>query len=154
MAIRPNKHPFFKHGSLYCRHVLDQDSPLLRQSIRERIRECGGWPSDLNDPHKIRDCLCKDVYEINVTFNGISNLNAVPSFKMYSYKLSDIYIGFSFVKLGYISTRQVDGADPEIRVDLSLLHDIVPQKGGGSEQLGTRKHDPSLMSFLSDTSGE
>jgi hypothetical protein len=65
MKISPAKHPFFSHGALYCRHELDADSPLLKSKIRKRIRDSGyRWPSDLNDPAKIRDCLSKDVYDI------------------------------------------------------------------------------------------
>lgn len=64
MKISPAKHPFFSHGALYCRHELDADSPLLKSKIKKRIRDSGGWPSDLNDPAKIHDCLSKDIYDI------------------------------------------------------------------------------------------
>lgn len=64
MAISPDLHPFFECGPFYCRHVLDEHSPLLRPSIRQKVRGFGGWPIDLNDAAKIHDCLSKDVYEI------------------------------------------------------------------------------------------
>lgn len=64
VKMTPDRHPNFTQGSLYCRHVLDQDSPLLRSTVRDRIRISGGWPSDLNDATKIQGCLSKDIYDI------------------------------------------------------------------------------------------
>lgn len=64
LKLSPDKHPHFTHGALYYRHVLDENSPLLRSQIKERIRDVGGWPSDLNNPANIHDCLSKDIFDI------------------------------------------------------------------------------------------
>lgn len=92
------------------------------------------------------------ILEQNVTFKGISNLTADSIFKLYSYKPTDIYVGYTFAKLGYTSTKSTRDEETEIKVDMSLIHDIVPQKGGGNEPLGTRKPDPTLIAFLSSIS--
>lgn len=90
----------------------------------------------------------------NVTCKGISNLTADSVVKMHSYKRNDIYIGWTFAKLGYISEKSSNDAEPVIKTDFSLVHDIVPQKGGQSEPLCARKTDTGLMSFLASVTEE
>lgn len=52
--------------------------------------------------------------------------------------------------MGYIAKKRVgeDDTEPEIKVDLSLIHDILPQRGGGSEPLGSRAPDPDILTFV------
>lgn len=73
---------------------------------------------------------------------------------MHSYRRTDVYIGWTFAKLGYMSKGNRDDEEPVLNVDLSLTHDIVPQKGGGNSPVGTQKPDQTLMSFLSSTASD
>lgn len=44
--------------------------------------------------------------------------------------------------------------EPEIHTDTTLLHDIVPQNGGNSEPLGSRRTHDDLISFLASVASE
>jgi hypothetical protein len=75
---------------------------------------------------------------------------------MHTYTLEDIYIGWTFALLGYM-TKKSEGkeeTEPKIKVDLGLIHDILPQTGGGSEPLGSRAPDPDIVTFLSTRMAE
>jgi hypothetical protein len=37
--------------------------------------------------------------------------------------------------------------EPKIKVNLSLVHDILPQGGGGNEPVGSRAPDPDILTF-------
>lgn len=144
MNISPNKLLYLIRGSGYFEHTLDENSPLLKDSVRERIRQNGGWPSDLNDYRKIRDSFSDDVDHIVVFMQGTSTLTLSSVFKSSTYRLDDIFIGFEFAELGFVSLTGASRNDTHIvhciRHDLSLVNDIKPQSGGGSEPLGSRAH--------------
>lgn len=148
---------------------MNENSPLLKESVRERIKENGGeWPSDLNDWRRIRDCLSDKVEFIAVIMKGTSSLTSNDIFKTIQYSMEvrssphigftnkhayfiishflkshhpgkDIYIGYKFVEIGYFNCP-----DPKhdlahsVGYDLSLVHDIKPQSGGGNEPLGSQ----------------
>jgi hypothetical protein len=156
VQLTPDSHPYFAEGSWYLRHTLDQYSPLLKPSIRRVVREAGGWPTYLNDHDKIRKCLAADIFSLGIIFSGTSNMTASSCFKTYEYKMEDIYIGWRFVPIAY-----VDSADREddslkgrqVKFDRSLVHDIIPQHGGGAEPLGDRDSEHNLLKFLVKKSG-
>jgi len=137
IKVTPDSHPYFTQGSWNLRHQLDQKSPLLKPSIRRVIREIGGWPTYLNDPVKIRKCLSSDIFSIHIIFTGTSNVTASSCFKIYEYKISDIFIGWRFVNMAYIDETD-PSKDKKCKFDLSLIHDIIPQHGGGAESLESR----------------
>jgi hypothetical protein len=71
---------------------------------------------------------------------------------MHTYTLEDIYIGWTFALLGYIAEKKSSEGEvmeQKIKVDLGLIHDIRPQRGEGSEPLGSRASDPDILTFLS-----
>ena len=41
----------------YIRHILDKNSPLVKDSIKTMISEYGTWPSTLNDYVSMRESL-------------------------------------------------------------------------------------------------
>lgn len=134
--VSPDKHPFFSLGVWYLRHSLDHQSPILKESVRKRIVELGGWPADLDSPTKIRDAFSENVDEILVTFKGTSNLTADTVFMKKKYSLSDIYIGWRFAGMVYILNGKHDRSGRGLGVDQKLLHDIIPALGEAYEPLG------------------
>jgi len=100
-----------------------------------------GWPADLNTPEKIRACFSDTIEAVHIALRGKSNLTADEVFKTHIYRPSDCYIGWSFATMAHVSKinkrrfrRHYNRFD--IDVDQTLLHDIVPQKGGLCEPLG------------------
>lgn len=141
LKIDPEEHPYFRHA-WYCRHVLDESSPLVKSDIREFIARHGGWPADINDYSKIRECLLQNGFRIIVTFNGTDRLTASSCFKVKRYLFEDVYVGWQFAGLYY--RTEDEGDHSQLKVDLSLIHDILPQKGGGNEPLGSRAPTTSI----------
>jgi hypothetical protein len=57
MHVEASDHPFFKRVWL-ARHVLDENSPVLKPRVRRQIRKNGGsWPERLNTHYAIRESL-------------------------------------------------------------------------------------------------
>jgi len=137
LAVTPSKHPYFSKGVWHFRHVIDGESPLLSNEARERIIRIGGWPPDFDTHEKIRECITENFQEIQVTFTGTSSLTAASVFKTQTYQLNDLYIGWKFASMVYISHASKQN-EYGVDVDLNLLHDIVPQEGGGGEPMGER----------------
>ena len=81
-------HPYFRR-IWYLRHVLDENSPLLKPEIRSKIARCGYWPSDYNTHEAVRNCLVH-FHDIIVNFRGTSDLNNSEVFakKRYKYPVS------------------------------------------------------------------
>lgn len=136
LEVSPDTHPFFSLGVWYLRHSLNHQSPILKESVRKRIVELGGWPADLDSPTKIRDSFSENVDEILVTFKGTSNLTADTVFMKQRYRLSDIYIGWRFAGMVYIVNGKRDRTGRGFGVDPKLLHDIIPALGEEHEPLG------------------
>jgi len=62
------KHPYFNRV-WHCRHVLDENSPLLHKSIKDEIKNAGGsWPSDKRFLHGIREALVPFNTMVSATF--------------------------------------------------------------------------------------
>ena len=70
VALEPSEHPYFKRV-WYFRHTLNQNSPLLDQSVRQHIMRDGGWD---NRRHRYQDILASLVnfHRIRITFKGTS----------------------------------------------------------------------------------
>jgi len=61
-------HPYFNRV-WHCRHVLDENSPLLQTSIKDEIKNAGGsWPSDKRSHHGIRAALVSFNTMVRATF--------------------------------------------------------------------------------------
>jgi hypothetical protein len=86
--VIPDTHPYLSKGVWYFRHTLNQESPLLKKEVTQRIIELGGWPVDLDSPAKIRECFSENVEEIIISFRGTSSLTADQVFLKQIYHLS------------------------------------------------------------------
>lgn len=130
LTLQTRHHPYFRR-IWYLRHVLDATSPLLQREVRKKIKLCGQWPPNFNSHASVRASLVK-FHDINVTLNGTSNLNASDVFAQYRYKLRDLHVGWQFAGMMYFHD---EGENKKIKVDTSLIHDILPQAGGGQEPI-------------------
>jgi len=127
MMIEASDHPFFKRVWL-ARHVLDEQSPILKPRVRKQIRRNGGdWPEKLNNYSAIRDSL--QFNQILVSLNGVSNVSASDVYAQKIYDFVDINIGYQFVNILY---RDADGT---LGLDTDLINDVREQNGGGGEPL-------------------
>jgi|EP01083_Nonionella_stella_P002247 hypothetical protein len=145
LKVEPNTNPFFRRV-WYVRHKLDVDSPLLTPDAKERIiSNHGRWPIEFNDHNVIRESLVP-FRQIVVTFSGTSIVTMEHVFAYASYIFDDIYIGWQFARVFYSlstsddtstndSSRYLDEA--LVHIDRTLIHDIVPQSGGGNEPIDT-----------------
>lgn len=113
MMIEASDHPFFKRVWL-ARHVLDDNSPIVKARIRRQIRKNNGsWPDRLNTHAGIRDSL--EFNQILVSLNGVSNVSASDVYAQKIYDFVDINVGYQFVNILY---RDSDGS---LGVDVSSL---------------------------------
>jgi len=164
LPIESPELPLFIHGWV-VRSILNEHSPVLKESIREKIVELGGWPSDVNDPESIRESLSLDLFSVFIGFTGTSNLTASTVSTLKVYKPQDIYIGWRFAKVVAltIDTAQTTKAKMMhlikrkknikgrfgVRIDHKLVHHISPQTGGGNEPIGDRRSEENILQFLS-----
>jgi len=152
--LEPSDHPYFRRV-WYIRHTLDGHSPLLKESVREKIKKDGGW-----DPQKYRyqDMLASliDFHRIRFTFKGTSAVSNALIFSQKIFTIEDLYVGYQFGQIFYEKERwgwlrrlwksqQKKKEEPEddtspdddnLILDKRLIHDILPQQGGGQEPIG------------------
>ena len=69
------------------------------------------------------------------------------------YRYEDVCIGWEFAGLLYVKDSRRKDVKKEVCVDLNLIHDIVPQSGGGNEPLSdtsvrASRHGTSSGSFI------
>jgi hypothetical protein len=125
LTLDANEHPFFRRV-WFGRHRLDENSPILSDVARDKIKQNGGfWPPEWNSHQSIRDHL--HFRHILVCFSGTSNANATSVYAQKVYDLVDVNIGYRFVPMNYHT------ADGELKTDSYLLNAISEQKGGGAE---------------------
>jgi len=157
LALKPAFHPYFSRVWI-LRHTLDATSPLLRPEVRQMIRYRGGWDPAWNKYRDIREYLVV-FNNLQIIMSGASALSRsdVYAEKMYSY--GDVCVGWRYVAVCYEGEENSEtaswkmcskrlnkkihrkkgrhhfsyGDDTTTRVDLSLIHDIVPQRGGDFE---------------------
>lgn len=125
LSLDNSEHPMFKRV-WSIRHVIDQDSPLLTKEARQKIIMNGGaWKGVWNTPGYIRKSI--HFNEMIVSFTGVSTLSNFSVYKQKAYDTSHLVIGYEFVNMFYHSRRG------KLKVDLSLLNDVIEQNGGGGE---------------------
>mmetsp|Transcript_35434 Transcript_35434/g.60199 ORF Transcript_35434/g.60199 Transcript_35434/m.60199 type:complete len:565 (-) Transcript_35434:225-1919(-) len=125
------EHPFFGrvwHGV----HILDETSPLLTNTAKQKIGEHGGkWPDKwLKTPENIRRKL--EFESLVVTVAGVSNVSASTVHAYKRYKFQDVIIGFDFAPLVYENEHT-----GRLEVNLALTNDVREQHNGGGEDLST-----------------
>ena len=70
LELEPSENPYMNRV-WYLRHTLNAKSPLLRYSIREKLKRDGVWDAELNTYQDIMASLV-DFHKISVTFRGTS----------------------------------------------------------------------------------
>lgn len=127
LSLDSTEHPLFKRVWGF-RHVIDENSPLLTKEARQKIMMNGGhWKWEWNTPEYIRKAVHFE--ELIVSFTGVSTLSNFSVYKQKAYDLSSLVIGYEFVNMLYHSRRG------KLKVDLSLLSDVVEQTSGNGEPL-------------------
>jgi hypothetical protein len=130
LHVDPSDHPFFKRVWI-VRHVLDQDSPLLKAHARVMVCNNGGyWPSELSSYDGVRAAVSFE--QILVSMTGTSNADANTVYAQKVYDIADVIVGYRFANMLYR-----DSGDESLQVDLRLLNDVTDQAGGGGEPLDT-----------------
>jgi hypothetical protein len=71
LELEPSTNPYMKNV-WYLRHTLNAKSPLLRYSVREKLKRDGAWDAEVNTYQDIIASLV-DFHKINVTFKGTSS---------------------------------------------------------------------------------
>jgi hypothetical protein len=124
-------HPFFKR-TWTARHPLNADSPLLSDEARKRIRENRGfWPEELNSHEAVRNNVHFDHIIVSLTGTCNADSNYVHAQKVYDYV--DMNVGYRFANVLYRNM-----GDGSLRVDTTVINDILEQVGGGGEPLIVR----------------
>jgi len=147
LALKPAIHPYFSRVWI-VRHTLDATSPLLRQEVRKAIRDRpDGWDPAFNNYRDIRKCLV-EFNSLRILMSGASALSRSEVYAEKIYTYEDICVGWRYVAVCYEedsskgssqSCRRHQrkhigfGDDTATRVDLSLIHDIIPQRGNDFE---------------------
>jgi len=127
MAIEAAEHPYFKRRWV-GRHVLDEDSPIVKPRVKRLIRKNKGyWPESLNNYVAVRESILFN--QILVSLNGVSNLSASEVYAQKIYDFVDMNVGYQFVNTLY---KDIDGT---LKVDTDLINDVREQHGGGGEPL-------------------
>lgn len=127
LSLDSTEHPLFKRVWGF-RHVIDENSPLLTKEARQKIMMNGGhWKWEWNTPEYIRKAVHFE--ELIVSFTGVSTLSNFSVYKQKAYDPSSLVIGYEFVNMLYHSRRG------KLKVDLSLLSDVVEQISGNGEHL-------------------
>ena len=132
LDIESPDHPFFKR-IWTVRHVLDENSPLLRAEARHLVRQNNGyWPLQLNNHEGVRSAVLFD--QMLISLSGTSNADANSVYAQKIYEFADVNVGYSFVNQLY---RDED--DGSLYVDTRLINDVLEQAGGGGEPLTTER---------------
>jgi hypothetical protein len=93
--------------------------------------------------------LSPSIYEFSLIFTGISTETVNDVFKTQIFKPEDIYIGWQFVSMSYFDPdKKIETPGQRWKVDMSLIHDIVPQIEGKQESLDSRVAETNILTFL------
>lgn len=125
LELEMPSHPFFKR-TWTIRHVLNINSPLLKQEARDQIVANNGcWPESLNCYQKLREHI--HFHEIIVCFTGTANASGSRVYSQKVYAFDDMNIGYSFANVLHRDDRG------RLQVDDRLLNDVKEQHGGGGQ---------------------
>lgn len=151
LNLEPDDDPYFRKV-FYTRHTLNDRSPLLKSHVREQIKKTGGWDPKACEYQDILASLV-DFYRIRITFKGTSAVNNTMVLAQKVYTIEDVYVGWQFCQIFYKKERswfqrlwksstmkqeeegKDHGDDDNIVLDKRLIHDILPQFGGGQEPI-------------------
>lgn len=138
LEVETDSHPFFRR-KWNIRHVCNENSPLLSQSLRQRIEENDGyWPAELNNYDAIRKAI--NFHEIIVSFSGTANVSGSSVYAQKVYNYVDMVVGYTFAN---VLAKDKNG---KLIVDGTLLNDVKPQHGGGNEPIQC-KDNPEFIGY-------
>ena len=127
MAIETDTHPFFKRV-WNCRHVLDENSPLLSVKAKKLIQKNKGrWSLEMSNPEFIRKEI--HFHQIIVSLSGTNNSSGSNVYGMHVYDFASVNVGYRFVQM--LNTNEKG----RLHVDTELLNDVKEQRGGGAEEI-------------------
>jgi len=130
LECESQEHPFFKRVWV-LRHKLDEQSPLLRSHARMMVKHNNGyWPMELNTAEGVRAAFHFD--QLLVSLSGTSNADANSVYAQHIYDIVDTNVGYRFVNMLYR-----DPNDDALKVDPTLLSDVMEQAGGGGEEFNS-----------------
>ena len=99
LTLDTEEHPFFRRV-WFGRHKLDENSPLLTQHARDRVKQCGGyWPPEMNNYKSIKRNI--HFCHLLVCIKGTSNANARSVHAQKVYDLMDVNVGYRFIPMNY-----------------------------------------------------
>ena len=108
--------------------------------------------SDFNTASEIRQCL-NEFISLRITLSGTSAVSANTVFAEHVYEYEDVVVGWRFANMVYEKTprsrlwkrlfrfgrgsrkAEVKKSETYTKVDIALIHDIVPQPGDDYEDL-------------------
>lgn len=150
IQLKPSTHPYFSRV-WFLRHTLDATSPLLRREVRNAIKDNQhGWDPSFDNYRDIRGCLV-EFNSLQVILSGASALSRSEVYAEKTYTYEDICVGWRYIAVCYEDRSEKKegwrnwmrrknqrdrfcyGDDTTTSVDLSLIHDICPQRGGDFE---------------------
>ncbi|KAL7555146.1 hypothetical protein ACHAWF_018750 [Thalassiosira exigua] len=149
LNLEPKSHPYFRRV-WYIRHTLNEKSPLLKRHVREQIKRDQGWSASRHVHQDIRSSLV-DFHRIRLTFKGTSAMSNAMVFSQKVYTFEDVYIGWQFGQIFHERERwkwlkfwapkkmleedESNIDEDDLVLDKRLIHDILPQSGGGQEPI-------------------
>jgi len=143
LNVEAPDHPFFKRV-WFVRHELNVESPLLTAKARRLVRKNKGyWPEELNHCQGVRESI--QFHQLMVSMSGTSNSSASSVYGQTIYNFVDVVIGYRFA-----TTLFRDNQD-HIRVDMSLINDVLEQNNGGGEPLAFTEKEQKRAMDLEDT---
>lgn len=126
LDLRMSTHPLFS-SKWHARHVMDENSPILRPYVRKLIKENGGyWPNELNSYNGVKDSII-DFKKLFVSLSGTSNLSASSVFAQKEYCKFHMFVGYEFVHPEYKTNKNKE------LLDIDMINDVMEQQGGGGE---------------------
>lgn len=149
LKLSPSFHPNFCR-IWFLRHVLDESSPLLKEEVRMRLKKRGRWDAKLNNYQDIRKSLV-EFNSIRIMMNGSSAISKGEVYAEKVYTYDDVFIGWKLVGICFEDEGRTNSSqlcrrrskrrsgiyaeESKTRVDMSLLHDICPQRGADYEPM-------------------
>lgn len=119
VSLEPDCHPCFT-TSWMITHTLDENSPLVKREIREKIKTASGrWPEELANEKTIKDSV--DFDQFLVSFRGLSKSSGTEVYASKVYKKDDLRFGYQFKS---ILTQRRNG---RLSVVSSEIDAIKPQ---------------------------
>ena len=94
----------------------------------------------MNNYEEIRDCL-NEFCSLRITISGTSAVSASGVYGEHVYGFDDVCVGWRFANMVYEKgtkgwcTRGNNEKELRTKIDIALLHDIIPQPGGDHEPL-------------------